>query len=182
MSLFGRGAGSGEPDIFLNTKTEDVLVGLSVKAFVSAMCLIAAMTNIASAQSEGPGRALVASNVLRLSADTLRTGQFITKEFIVPHAGIVRLRYQFRSDGTGTVSVSAGTSIDQNNSCSASTSSTAFQAKVCDIRVVAGDRLRVSGSSIMDPETFLFPNVSLRFARVSWNVVNASSTGAVLAD
>src|ERR1044071_7226363 len=100
---------------------------------------------------DGPGRALIVSNVLKLSADTQRSGFFIVKEFIVPYAGVVRMRYQFKSDGQGpqTITVGVSSSIDFNNSCGTSTSATTFQSGVCDLKVVAGDRVRFQAQGQM---------------------------------
>jgi hypothetical protein len=134
---------------------------------------------------EGPGRALMASNVLKLSADTQRSGFFIVKEFIVPYAGVVRMRYQFKSDGLGpqTVTVSPTTSIDFNNSCGTTTSATTFQNGTCDLKVVAGDRVRFQAQGQMA----IFPATgqstpTVRNVRLFWNVVDSAGTGSVLQD
>ena len=153
------------------------------------LLLTAIMSGATATESvalEGPGRALIASNVLKLSADTQRSGLIATKEFIVPYAGVVRLRYQFKSDGGGpqTVSVTVTTAIDFNNSsCNASTSATTFQSKACDVKVVAGDRLRVNAAGLMDfNPPFAQSSVFLRNVRLFWNVVDSTGTGAVLLD
>jgi hypothetical protein len=141
-----------------------------------------AVAGTATAQvTQGPGRALQVSTTQRLAANTPRTGPFAVKEFVIPHQGVVRVRYQFKSDGNGSVSVSVSTATS-NNECGASTTSTTFQLKQCNVRVVAGDRLRVSGSGILDPFTFVQSNITLQNVRLFWDVVDATSTGAVLAD
>src|SRR4051812_15138016 len=77
---------------------------------------------ISATALDGPGRTLVASGVLKLSADTQRSGFLIIKQFIVPYAGVVRLRYQFKSDGQGpqTVSVQVTGAIESNNTSNCS--------------------------------------------------------------
>jgi len=156
---------------------------LASLAAIVGLGLNFAATSGAVAQSEGPGRALVVSNVVRLSADTQRSGMFgVTKEFIVPHQGVVRLRYQVkRNDVAGGASVQVTTAIDSGPGCIISPTST-FQTKVCDLKVSAGDRVRVVGSTTMDTLTFTQPTIFLRNVRLHWNVVNATSTGAVLVD
>jgi hypothetical protein len=153
----------------------------------SVAFVIIMMMGGAVAQTEGPGRALIPSNVLRLSADTLRSGTFgVVKQFIVPHPGIVRLRYQFRSDGNGpqTVSVTVTTAIEGTNdgACSASTTLTTFQQKVCDIKVVAGDRVRIFATGVDNIEPPGSSKIFIRNVRLFWNVVDATSTGSVLID
>lgn len=154
----------------------------------SAAILFSVVSSGATAQSQGPGRALVASNDLRLSADTQRFGFFVVKQFIVPHPGTVRLRYQFKSDGSGpqTVSVTVTTAIELANdaACSATTTLTTFQTKVCDIKVVAGDRVRVEAHGLAD---FINPpigqsTVFIRNVRLFWKVIDATSAGSVLID
>jgi hypothetical protein len=142
-----------------------------------------ATTSGAVAQTNDAGRALVVSNVVRLAADTQRSGMFgVTKEFIVPHQGVVRLRYQVRrNEVAGGASVQVTTAIDSGLGCIVSPTST-FQNKVCDLKVSAGDRVRVVGSTTMDFTTFTQPTIFLRNVRLHWNVVNATSIGAVLVD
>src|SRR4051812_33614802 len=105
---------------------------IRLSALLSAAILCGGVTNTTAL--EGPGRALAASNVLKLSADTQRSGFFIIKQFIVPYAGVVRLRYQFKSDGNGpqTVTVQVTGAIEFNNAsnCAATTTATTFQTKV----------------------------------------------------
>lgn len=140
-----------------------------------------AATSGAVAQANDPGLALKASNDLKLSADTLRSGFFVNKEFIVPHRGVIRVRYQLRHNGVSSASVSVTSSIDPNNSCGAS-ATTSFVTKVCDLKVVAGDRVRVSGSGLLDPFTFMQSTISVRNVRLHWRVVDTTSAGEVLVD
>ena len=151
------------------------------RTLLSAIVIATVSAGGALAQTEGPGRALVASNVLKLAADTTRSGFSALKEFRVPHAGTVRLRYQFRSDGVGTVSVSVGSALETNSACGASTSSTTFQTKTCEFKVVAGDRIQVLASPFFIPPDPM-PTPFLRNVRLFWDVVNATSTGSVLID
>jgi hypothetical protein len=157
-------------------------IASSVKIFLAALSFLVAMTSVAAAQSEGSGRALVVLNVLRLSADTERTGLGVVKQFRIPHPGVVRLRYAFKSDGDGSVTVLVASAINDNNLCNASTTSTTFQAKVCDVKVVAGDLIRVAANGSLDPFTFVQTDVTLKNVRLFWNVVNATSSGSMVAD
>jgi len=155
-------------------------------AILLALSLTAAGVGTAAQALEGPGRALIASNVLKLSADTQRSGFLIFKEFIVPYAGVVRVRYQYKSDGSGPQTVSLGitSAIDFNNTCGTSTSATTFQSGTCDLKVVAGDRVRLQAQGQMtffpDPPGQSTPTV--RNVRLFWNVVNSPGTGSVLQD
>jgi hypothetical protein len=156
-----------------------------VGRLVSAGMVIIASAGAASAQTQGPGRALVASNVVTLSADTTRSGVAVSKEFFVPYAGTVRLKYQFRSDGQGpqSVNVAVTTAIESSNfACNAGTTSTAFQTKSCDVKVVAGDRVRVSGTGFNSGDPPGQSTVFLRNVRLMFKVVDSAGTGAVLVD
>src|SRR6188508_2206209 len=103
--LTGSGPFSRTSAVCPNSQLKGRTMRHSIGGLAASVAFVIVMTGGAVAQTEGPGRALVASNVLRLSADTLRSG-FSAKDFIVPHAGVVRVRYTFKSDGTGSVSVS----------------------------------------------------------------------------
>jgi hypothetical protein len=152
-----------------------------------AVVLFVAATSGAIAQTQGPGRALVAADgAPKLSANTVRSGFAVQKQFIVPHPGIVRLKFQYRSDGAGpqTVSVSVTTAIEGINDavCSVSTTMTTFQAHVCDVKVVAGDRVRVFAQGTFSSMPIGQSTVFIRNVRLHWNVVDAASTGSVLVD
>ena len=152
--------------------------------------LVAALSVISCSSAgalEGQGRALAVSNTLRLSADATRSGLVVSKQFIVPYAGVIRLRYQFKSDGNGpqTVSVSVATAAENSvPDCSASTTATTFQTKVCDLRVVAGDRVTVFGSGMLNIDPFDpgQSTVFLRNVRLFWNIIDSTGTGTVLLD
>ncbi|HET7681394.1 MAG TPA: hypothetical protein VFK79_14825 [Xanthobacteraceae bacterium] len=123
------------------------------------------------------GRALVASNSLKLSADTLRSGSPATpfKQFIVPYAGVVRVTWQFRSDGTHTATAAITSNIHR---CDASTMLATFQAKTCDLRVVAGDLVQAQAiGEFVNPG---FSTAHIRQVRVYYNVVNATGVGKTL--
>lgn len=151
------------------------------------IAVFVAVSTGANAQTEGPGRALIAADGRpKLSADTLQSGVAVQKHFIVPHPGIVRLKFQYKSDGGGpqTVSVSVTTAIEEPNDavCSVSTTMTTFQSHVCDVKVVAGDRVRVIASGMFNPMPMGQSIVFIRNVRLYWNVVNATSAGSVLID
>ena len=153
----------------------------SIIGLVSGLVLAVAATNGAAAQTNNLGVALAASNVIRLSADTTRTGGLgMTKEFIVPYAGIVRVWWQIKSNESGKVAtVSAAGQI---GNCTDSSTAQIFVTQSCDLRVVAGDRILVTASGQVDLVTFINSSVSLRNVRLKWNVVNATGAGAVLLD
>src|SRR5687768_8702930 len=80
-------------------------------------CFVAAP---ALGQTNSNGKALAASNVLKLRADTPRSSvEPLVKQFVVPFAGTVRVRWQFKTDDTGaTVYLDVHSEVD---SCAAST-------------------------------------------------------------
>jgi hypothetical protein len=152
-----------------------------VRTLTSAL-LLAAATSGASAL-EGPGRALAASNVLKLSADTTRSGLLASKEFVVPYAGVVRVKLQYRSDGNGPQNVSLAVNSTIHN-CSDSTTQTNFKAYSCDLKVVAGDRVRVTAMGFMTvyPDPPAQSAAYLRNVRLYWTIINSAGTGGVLLD
>jgi hypothetical protein len=127
------------------------------------------------------GRTLVASNVLKLAADTARsTGEAtLVKQFLVPYAGMVRVKWELKSDGTHTAFASVGSQID---TCPISENTLAtFQSFSCDLRVVVGDIVQISaGGQNIAPDTF--STAVTRRARVFFKVVNASGKGITLPD
>lgn len=148
---------------------------------VSGAFLLVGFTQ-AIAQTEGPGRELTPSNVIRLSADTPRTGTLtVSKSFVVPYAGTVRASWQLRSNESGkTATVSVTSLID---GCSNNSSAQTFVAQSCDLRVVAGDRVIVTASGQMDISTpGVNSSVSIKGVRLRWNVKNSAGTGTVLTD
>jgi hypothetical protein len=152
-----------------------------VRTLTSALMLNCA-TSDASAL-EGPGRALAASNVLKLSADTTRSGLIANKEFVVPYSGVVRVKLQYRSDGNGPQNVSLAVNSTIHN-CPDSTTQTSFKAFTCDLRVVAGDRVRITATGFMTiyPDPPAQSTAFLRNVRLYWTVINSAGTGGVLLD
>jgi hypothetical protein len=152
-----------------------------VTTLLSAAVLSSVIATGAFGQSADVGRALVDSNALKLSADTPRSGPSTpAKEFIVPYAGVVRVSWQFRSDSINHTTTSfAGSAIDR---CDFSTTATTFQARTCDLRVAAGDKVTVQATGELNPMTFTFSTAFVRQARVFYNVVNASGLGKVLSN
>ena len=152
-----------------------------ITCLVSGLALVVVTTSGAVAQTESPGLALVASNVVRLSADTQRSGFTVSKEFLVPQRGVIRVRYQLKHDGATSGSFSVASTLDPSNNCSAS-ATLVYVTKVCDLRVLAGDRVRVNGSGFLNVMPIAQSTVFLRNVRLHWNVVNATSAGEVLVD
>lgn len=150
-----------------------------VATFVSAAVLSSLVATGAFGQTANVGRALVASNVLKLSADTARSGKFpiVVKELFVPYAGVVRVTWELRSDGSHTGSAFAASAADN---CDSSTMLATFQSHTCDLNVVAGDVVKVSVGGSPDPGTFIYSTAFVRNVRVHYNVVNASGLGKVL--
>ena len=149
--------------------------------FYAAVLLVTGTTHAHAA--EGPGRALVASNVLKLSADTQRSAQAfgILKEFIVPYAGKIRVRWQIKSGDSGKQASLVVTSRIEN--CTDNTTLTTYKAGQCDIRVAAGDLVQfvLSGTPDINPP-FITSTAFVRNARVYYNVVDATGLGAVKTD
>lgn len=146
--------------------------------FLAAVIFSSVIATGAFGLSADVGRALVASDVLRLSSETALSGSGAIKAFIVPYAGVVRIKLQLKSDGSHTAMAEITSQID---SCSKVTTSATYQTFTCNLRVVAGDRVQaqmfgefLGGSS--------FSTVSIRRARVFYNVVNSSGVGKILQD
>jgi len=153
-----------------------------ILTLLSAAVWSLAMASGASAQLNDAGRALVASNTLRLSADTLRTGgTTLVKEFIVPYAGVVRVKWEMRSGAAGkTATAIIASAID---ACTSTNSTTTFQMEQCDLRVVAGDSVKAhaQGEFVSMPVPGFSPT-AMRNVRVYYNVVNATGTGKVVSN
>jgi hypothetical protein len=145
-----------------------------LKTLLAAAVVTFAMASGATAQNLG--KVLVASGVLKLSADTERSGtnSSTIKQFIVPYAGTVRVRWQIKATQTGAF---ANLKVEgQIASCSDSTLSKTYVGGTCVLYVVAGDMIRVSVSG--ESATLAY----MRNVRVYYNVVNAPGTGTVLND
>ena len=142
---------------------------------LSAAALSSFAATLTFSQTNGTGKALVASGTLQLSADTVRSGpppgEEWTKMFFVPFAGVVRVRWQLKSDGSGhkaTTTIYSATGFDH---CFASTTATTYQQRVCNLHVVRGGDIVAS----------LFSG-RIRNVRVYYDVVDHPGTGKVLLD
>ena len=152
-----------------------------VATLLSSIVLSSTIATAAISQTNDTGRALVASNVLRLSANTERSGfQTPAKKFIVPFRGVVRVRWQMKSDGSGQLATA--NIVSSIDSCTSGTVAPTYQPGACNLRVVAGDLIEVSASGTMHPTTFIFSDAFIRNVRVFYNVVNNPATGVTLAD
>lgn len=148
--------------------------------------LLAGFSTVAYAQkpavlASSNGRSLVASNALKLSADTERSGAaVVAKRFLVPFPGTVRVKWQIKSDGSGQpANLSVSTQI---GTCSDSHSGANYKTGACDIRVVAGDIVEVSARGTQNFTTFVFSTAFMRNVRVFYNVVDSTGAGQVLND
>ena len=152
---------------------------MKVLATVLAAAVLTSLSApVAFGQTKGDGRALVASNVLKLRADTPRSGFApLSKQFVVPFAGTARVRWQFKTDGSGpTAYLNINSEVD---SCVASTTAAAYQSGVCDLRVVRGGPISVTAYGGGLPQG---ARVSMRNVRVFYNVVDHPGVGITLLD
>jgi hypothetical protein len=150
-----------------------------ITTVLAAVVLLFVTPTGAFAQTADAGRALVASDNLKLSADTPRSGAEpkVVKRFIVPYAGVVRIRWQVRSDGIHKAYSFVTSQID---SCPIRTTTLdTFQSFACNLRVVGGDIVEVSAEGQQDPG---YSNWHLRRVRLFFDVVNASGKGRTLPD
>jgi hypothetical protein len=138
----------------------------------AAVILSSAFATCASGQTSDIGRALVVSDNLRLSADTPRSGGASTpvKEFIVPYAGVVRVEFQLKSDGSHFATASVVSLID--TSCDRFTKAATYK----DLRV-AGDSVRAQAFGESD-----VVSLSIRNVRVFYDVVDSTGLSKILQD
>jgi hypothetical protein len=144
-----------------------------LKTLLAAVATLAA---ISGAAAQNLGKVLVPSGVLKLSADTERSGtnSSTIKQFIVPYSGTVRVRWKIKATQTGAF---ANLKVEgQIASCSDSTLSKTYEGGTCLLYVVAGDMIRVFVSG--EGATLAY----MRDVRIYYNVVNAPGTGTVLND
>jgi hypothetical protein len=98
---------------------------------------------------EGPGRSVVASNVLRISTNpavTSNIGSSVVRAFIPPYSGTVRLKWEIKS--SNGLSVSANVSVHSMSNCEEqTTTSTAFVVQTCDIQVAGGFPVVINAST-----------------------------------
>jgi hypothetical protein len=144
---------------------------------LSAVVLSCVAGAEALSQTNDTGKALVPSNVLRASADAERSGGSVGHAFIVPFAGEVRIRWQFRSDGSGAAARSEAGGV--GHSCQSSTTAATYQQGVCDARVMAGDRLSVGASSLA---SYRGQIAYVRNVRIYYSVVDNVGAGTTLVD
>jgi hypothetical protein len=151
-------------------------------AVLVAAAILCAGAPEASAQSNDTGRALAASNTLKLSADTTECGSqthTLVKEFIVPYAGTVRVRWQLNSDGSSGAQAIA-TIQSSINSCGSATTDTAFQAATCVLRVAKGDSVKIFVEGTFNGVTFTNSTACIRNVRIHYDVINALGKGRVI--
>jgi hypothetical protein len=98
---------------------------------------------------EGPGRSVVASNILQISnnpALTSNPGSSVARGFIPPYSGTVRLKWEIKSNNgevvTATVSVHSMSACDPQT-----TTSAAFVTQTCDIQVAGGFPVVINASA-----------------------------------
>jgi len=145
----------------------------NIIALLATIALSLSLAPLAFGQTNGNGKALVASNVLKLRADTPRSSaQSVSKEFVVPFAGTVRVRWQFKTDGSGAEGYL--TIHSEVDSCMASTRQATYQSGICDLRVVRGGPISVSA--------YGGPVVSIRNVRIFYDVVDHAGVGITLLD
>lgn len=98
---------------------------------------------------EGPGRSVVASNVLQISTNPALTGDMgsnVSRAFIPPYSGTVRLKWEIKS--SNGLSVSARVAVHSMSSCdSQDTTSAAFVSQTCDIQVAGGFPVVITAST-----------------------------------
>ncbi len=144
-------------------------------AAVAALSLVSAGKALAL---EGPGRALIPSQILQANVNALvagDAGERVQRAFIPPYSGTVRVRWEVRS-GDGTL-VFTQAAVDHLAFCSKTTINTTFTSKGCDIRVAAGMPLYVFASP--DSAT---NSASLRNVRVYYKVTDSDGKMIVYND
>jgi hypothetical protein len=114
---------------------------------------------------DGPGRELVKSTtVLQVSNDAILTGaagEEISRTFIPPYSGTVRVRWEVRSlDGSNVVSTAE---VKHLSFCPRKSTETGFILKACDIRVTGGMPITISASPDQNTNTASLRNVRLYY-------------------
>jgi hypothetical protein len=114
---------------------------------------------------DGPGRALVPSTTeLQVSNNPILTGaagEEVSRTFIPPYSGKVRVQWEVRSgDGSNVVSAAE---VKHLSSCTRNSTGTGFQKKACDIRVTGGMPVTVSALPDQSTNTVSFRNVGLYY-------------------
>jgi hypothetical protein len=117
---------------------------------------------------DDPGRALVASDTLRIAYNPAVTGDpgiSVRQSFIPPYTGTVRIKWQIKS--SSGMSVGASADVHAISSCGNSTTSTTFVTQTCDLRVVGGYPVTVTGNT-NDGGT----SVTIRHVQMFYNVID----------
>jgi hypothetical protein len=153
----------------------------TIAGLLWAAMLSAAITTGASGQAPAPARVVVASNNVQVSADTERSVTFseVVKEFRVRYSGKVRLKWMFKSDGSGDAAFADARSLI--DVCSASTTSASYRPHTCELRVVAGDIIKVTlQGTEKDGQTS--STAFIRKVRLHFDLIDALGAADVMLD
>jgi hypothetical protein len=138
-------------------------------AIVGLALLAAAATSAVAL--DGPGRALVVSNQIQLANNPALTGgpgSSVTRSFIPPYSGTVRLTWEIRSQEGANVEVDAF--VEHLSNCSTDiVSSTSFVVQTCDIRVMAGMPVNVQAFPTSGTDVVTLRRVVLHYDVVDSN-------------
>jgi hypothetical protein len=119
---------------------------------------------------DGPGRAVVASHTLQVANNPLLSApspEHVTRSFIVPYSGTVRVTWEMRSkDGALATSIAFTEGLDL---CSKSTTSTDYVTQSCDIRVAAGYPINIYAYTGEAGSAVYLRRVSLSYAVVNFD-------------
>jgi hypothetical protein len=114
---------------------------------------------------DGPGRALFPSTTLQVANDAILTGaagKEVSRNFIPPYSGIVRVQWEVRSgDGSNVVSAAK---VEHLFSCKKNSTGTAFVMMTCNVRVAGGMAVTVSASPDQVTNTASLRNVRLYYS------------------
>jgi hypothetical protein len=117
----------------------------------------------------GPGRALVASDTLRINTAAVLTGSDggnVQRSYIPPYSGKVRLKWEIKSSTGGTVGANAF--VHAMSTCDQQvTTATSFVTQTCDIQVVAGYPVIINATAGTGNE------VSLRNVQMLYSIVDS---------
>jgi hypothetical protein len=160
-----------------------MLSGAIMKAvIVTFLAALLSSAIITDASAQNLGKILIVSKVLQLSADTERSGTTSStiKQFVVPYAGMVRVKWEIKS---GKSSRFANASVvGQIGTCSSSTLMLTYQAGSCELRVVAGDLIDVFVKGEPGQNGTNYSLAFIRNVRVFYSIVDSQGAGAVLND
>jgi hypothetical protein len=114
---------------------------------------------------DGPGRALFPSTTLQVADNALLTGaagKEVSRNFIPPYSGIVRVQWDVRSgDGSNVVSAAE---VQHLFSCKKNSTGTGFVRMTCNVRVTGGMTVTVSASPDQITNTASLRNVRLYYS------------------